>query len=557
MPLAWYRRYRHLRRYRQIGEVLLRHGFGYVLQQIGFKSWISPLKRLKAFSHQPDPTLSLGTRLRLVLEQLGPTFIKFGQLLSTRPDIVPLSILKELESLQDNVAPVGFSQIQKQVEQALGKPIEAIFRHFSPEPLAAASIGQVHRAVLLDGTEVVVKVRRPHVEQVIATDLEIMYRLAHAFADRFADQVIDIVELVDQFAKMIRRELDYTREARNIERFHHNFSDDPNVVIPKVYWQYTTDKVLTMNYIRGIKLRDLAIIQEQNIDTAQLARIAVNAFVKQVFEYGFFHGDPHPGNLLVTDDGRLVFLDFGIVGRIDSETMNLLGQLLVAVMRRDVEGIMQTFAALGALTEKPSREMYIDLKELVDDYYGKTLRDLNIGRIAEDFLEFARSYPIKLPTDLTLLVKALVTIEGVGSQLVPEFNVVEAMEPYAKKWAKEHYNLRRLAEAGWDSTKEWVKTWVKLPGQLEEALDTLNRGDLEIQFKHMGLERLINRLDVISNRLTAGIIIGALLVSSSLVMVIDRGPRIMNFPVVGLFGFLLAGMIGFWLLISIIRSGKY
>jgi len=557
MPLGFSRRYRHLKRYRQIGEVLLRHGFGYLIQLSGIKAFMPPLRRLKAVKEEEHHALSLGARIRLVLEQLGPTFIKFGQLMSTRPDLVPPDILKELEGLQDNVAPVNYKQIKEQVERSLGSPIDEMFSSFSTQPLAAASIGQVHRAALLDGTDVVVKVRRPGVEAVIATDLEIICRLANAIADRIDERFIDIVELVDYFAKMIGRELDYTREGRNIDRFHKKFKENPDIVVPKVYWDYTTEQVLTMNYIDGIKLRDLSSLKKKEIDTARIADVAVKAFVQQVFEFGMFHGDPHPGNLLVTEAGALVFLDFGIIGRIDPQSMELLAKLMFAITKRDVEAILNVLTALGALTEPPTRELYLDLSELIDDYYDRTLKELNFSYIAEDLLRFTRTHPIRMPVDLTLLIKALVTLEGIGSRLAPDFNVIEAMEPFAKAWAKRNYSAKRIAKKGFDTTKEWVKAAAKLPIELESALNTINRGDLEIKFKHKGLERLINRLDIISNRLTAGLIVGSLIIGSSFVLTTDRGPRILNLPLIGLLGFLLAGMIGIWLLISILRSGRY
>lgn len=237
--------------------------------------------------------------------------------------------------------------------------------------------------------------------------------------------------------------------------------------------------------------------------------------------------------------------------------MEQLAKLVVAITKRDIEEILKVFEALGALTEQPSRDMYLDLSELIDDYYDKTLKELNFSRIAEDLLWFIRSHPLKMPIDLTLLLKALVTVEGIGTRLVPDFNVIEAMEPFARAWAKEHYTVGRLAKVGTDAAKEWVKTAAKLPIELESALNTINRGDLEINFQHRGLERLINRLDIVSNRLTAGMIIGALIVGSSFVLTTDRGPRILNLPLIGLLGFLLAGMIGIWLLISILRSGRY
>lgn len=556
--LGFNRRYRHLKRYRQIGEVLLKHGFGYLIQQIGIAQLLPPFKRLKALQvGQREEGIALGARLRMVLEQLGPTFIKFGQLLSTRPDIIPPDILIELEKLQDNVASIDYSLIKEVVESELERPIGEVFAFFDQEPLAAASISQVHRARLMDGTEVVVKVRRPRIEEIIGTDLEIMYRIANAVKDRFDDKPIDSVELVDSFAKMIRQEFDFTREGRSIERFCQNFADNPNVIIPKVYWEYSTIKVLTMDYIDGIKLRERIIINEQNIDVAKLADIAVDAFVAQVFDFGFFHGDPHPGNLMVTSSGELVFIDFGIVGRIEPQTIKLLANLIVAVTRRDVDGLLDVLSQLDAFNQKPSREMYLDILELFDLYYDKTLKELDFSIIAEDLLAFTRNHPVRVPSDLILLIKALVTVEGIGASLTPDFNIMENLEPIARKWIKENYNAKHLTKEGYKQASKWVKSVSNIPVEFESLLGTINRGELKIQFEHRGLDLLINRLDIASNRLTAGLIVGSLIVGSSFVMVMDQGPRLLSLPIVGVLGFLLAAMIGLWLVISILRSGRY
>lgn len=557
MPLAINRRYRHLKRYRQIGEVLLRHGFGYLLQQIGLASLLSPFKRLKAIKAESTDELSLGARLRMVMEELGPTFIKFGQLMSTRPDIVPPGIINELEGLQDDVTPISFAQIKIQVEQELKRPISEVFKDFQTQPLAAASIGQVHRASLLNGTEVVIKVRRPEVEHVIATDLEIMFRLAHAIEEHWGKTLIDSVELVNYFSKMIREELDYKREARNVERFRHQFINNSHVIIPRVHWEFCTNRILTMDYIEGLKLRDQALLSEHGIDLPKLADVAASAFIEQVFIHGFYHGDPHPGNLLVTEDGKLVFLDFGIVGRLDQRTMKSLARLIVAITKQDVDSILEVFEELEAFTQRPTREVYLAINELVDEYYGKTLEELDFSTIAEDLLAFTRQYPIKLSPDLTLLVKALVTIEGVGSRLVPDFNVMEVMEPFAREWVKKNYSAEHLAGLAWEHTRDWAKSLFKLPGEVESALDMLRSGELEIQVQYSSLEKLINRLDVASNRLTAGLIIGALIVGSSFILVMGQGPKLLNVPLIGLLGYLLAGMIGIWLLMSILRSGRY
>lgn len=559
MSWAWNKRYRHFHRYRQIGEILLRHGFGYLLQQTGLVYTLSFPKRLRASKKQKpiDQHLSLGARIRIVIEELGPTFIKFGQLLSTRPDVVPQDIIEELERLQDKITPVSYSVIEQQVATELGKPIAELYLEFDPEPIAAASIGQVHYARLLDGTEVVVKVKRPNLDKLIATDLEILYSLAQAFQDRMGTGLVNSLELVDQFARTIRKELDYSQEGRNIERFRKNFSADPNVVIPIVYWSRCTSAVLTMEYIRGIKVSDHAALLGQGVDLRNLADIIVNSFVRQVFTFGFYHGDPHPGNLLVTKAGKLALIDFGLVGRINERTKHSLARLTVAVTKRDIDTLVKTFKELDAFTGKPSREMELDIGDLLDSHLDKTLAELDFSTIVGELLELVRRYPIELPADLTLLVKALVTIEGVGTRLVPDYNVMQVIEPFAKEWVKKSYSFSYLSKKGFDQVYDWTRMLTNLPGHLDQTLETVSSGELEINFIHRGLEQLINRLDIVSNRLTVGVIIGALLVGSSLVLVIDRGPQLLSLSVFGLFGYVLAAILGFMLVISILRSGKY
>ena len=322
MPFLLNRRYQNLRRYRQIGEILLRHGFGYLIQQADLIHILPPFRRIQSYKAQ-DSSLSLATRIRLVFEELGPTFIKFGQILSTRPDLIPPDIIKELEKLQSDVQPVEFLKIQKQIEGELKCSLDQVFDYFEPQPLAAASIGQVHRGRLRDGTEVVVKVQRPNVRQVITADLEILYSLARSVNERLAKNNIDVIGMVSEFSRVLQKELDYTKEARNIERFRYNFRNVENVKVPEVYWSFTTEKILTMEFLDGHKLSEIATLKQSKMDIAKIGNIAAHAFMKQVFEDGFFHADPHPGNLLVLKDGRLGIIDFGMMGRIDEKRCKL------------------------------------------------------------------------------------------------------------------------------------------------------------------------------------------------------------------------------------------
>lgn len=556
MPFLLNRRYRNLRRYRQIGEILLRHGFGYLIQQADLIHILPPFRRIQSYKAQ-DSSLSLATRIRLVFEELGPTFIKFGQILSTRPDLIPPDIIKELEKLQSDVQPVEFLKIQKQIEGELKCSLDQVFDYFEPQPLAAASIGQVHRGRLRDGTEVVVKVQRPNVRQVITADLEILYSLARSVNERLAKNNIDVIGMVSEFSRVLQKELDYTKEARNIERFRYNFRNVENVKVPEVYWSFTTEKILTMEFLDGHKLSEIATLKQSKMDIAKIGNIAAHAFMKQVFEDGFFHADPHPGNLLVLKDGRLGIIDFGMMGRIDEKTMQTLARLLVAVVKKKSEDIIEILMELEAFIAKPSRELVLDLEEVMDYHYGKTLKELDFSQIIEDLLELVRRHPLRMPNEFLLLSKALITLEGTGSALVPDFNVVEVAEPYAKNWMKEYYSPTSVIERGIRSSTEWLETLSKLPSNLDSVLRTMDEGELRIRFQHEGLENFINRLDIISNRIAFGLITGALIVGSSLLFSIDSGPRFLQVPLIGLSGFFIAGIMGLWLLISILRSGRF
>ncbi len=555
MPLGLNRRYRHLKRYRQIGEVLLRHGFGYVIQQMDLTHILPLSKRLRSLqpTRQSSPPAA---RLRRVLEDLGPTFVKFGQVLSTRPDLVPAEVIHELEKLQDHVPPISYEDIQLQFERELGRSIQEVFETFHKQPLAAASIGQVHYAVLAGGNEVVVKVQRPRIRRMIETDLEIMYGLANTLRDQMPSNSVDPLEIVDEFRRTIRKELDYTKEGRNIERFGKNFEGDDRIVIPEVQWELSTEKVLTMEYIRGTKVSQVQSLVNQGYDVRELTNVIAKCFMKQIFQDGFFHADPHPGNLMVLSNNRLAFVDFGMVGRVDDQTMQGLARLLVAVTRRNVEEMILVLQELDALEGRPTRELRSDVIELIDMHYGRSLKELDFSQIFEDLLELVRRHPVNLPANLLFLAKTMVTVESLGSMLWPEFNVMEVAEPFAKEWMEQQYSPKAMAHRGVSYAKDWSRLLRKLPSELETSMQLVNQGLLEIRFRHEGLDKLINRLDIVSNRLTFGIIIGSLVIGSSFMVQVDRGPRVFDTPIIGLSGFVLAGFMGVWLLVAIIRSGR-
>ncbi|HLT57746.1 MAG: AarF/UbiB family protein [Limnochordales bacterium] len=556
MPLGFMqRRYRHWRRYRQVVEVLLRHGFGYALDQLDLQDLV-PFGRRVLPPAPPEQTR--GARLRAALEALGPTFVKLGQILSTRPDIVPEDVVEELSLLQDHVPAVPVDQVIPVVEAELGRPLSEAFASFDPEPLAAASIGQVHRATLPDGTGVAVKVRRPGVEEVVETDLEILQDLARLIEERWRPERISPVAFVDEVARVLRREMDYRLEAGNIQRFRRAWAGDPRVRIPRVYWDLTTSRVLVMEYLSGVKVDDRAGLERLGVDPRQIARLGAEIFLQQVLIDGVFHGDPHPGNLLVLDDGSLGMLDFGIVGRLDQELLDAVADLFVGVTRRDTERIVRGLTRVGAVGDDVDpRALRRDLSDLIDRHYGKTLQQMELGPIVQEILRLAHRHQLRLPEDLLLLAKALVTIEGVGKHLDPDFNALEIAEPFARELMERQLDpaavaRRALAEAG-----AYLQLLGRLPERVDESLSRLVRGEIQIQFVHKGLDPTVQRLERTSNRVAMSVVLAALILGSAIILQAHAGPTVWGVPVLGVLGFVMAAFLGLGLVIGILRSGRF
>lgn len=548
--LAIRRRYQHLRRFRHAVEVLLKHGFGYIFEQLELGHLIPAGKRRE----YPDKGFPVAVRFRMVLEELGPTFIKLGQVLSTRPDILPPQFIEELEKLQADVPSAPFAQIKAEIERELGASLAELFAEVDEEPLATASIGQVHRARLHGGQEVVIKVQRPGVAGVIKTDTEIMTGLARLVEDRVPS--FSPVELVDEFRRAMQRELDYTREGQNIDRFRRNFVDRPEVQIPQVHWSHSSQRVLTMEYIEGKKLNEFAATASKEV-RSRLAEQGARAFMQQVLVDGFFHGDFYPGNILVKPDGSLALLDFGMVGRLGEETMDAIAGLFLAVVDRDEEQMMRSLQRLRVVDEREIPGLREEIGELVDRNYGKSLEEIRVAEIIQDILDLTRRYGLNLPSNFVMLVKGLITLEGVGRFLDPKFNVVEIAQPFARELMRRQmrpdYILRRWRR----ETGKYASILLGLPRGLDRFLSKANEEQLAIRFKHEGLERLMVRIDIASNRIAFGMITAALIIGSSLIMLTERGPQLWGFPAIGLLGFCLAGIVGIWLMLSILRSGRF
>ena len=541
-----------LRRFAQISRVLVRHGFGFVFdvrrdrrENKGLQEFLAP---------------TFGVRMRRSLDDLGPTFVKFGQVLSTRSDIFPEGILSELQKLQDTVRPMPAGRAQAILERELGAPVEEVFSAFDPVPLGSASIGQVHRAVLRTGEVVAVKVQRPDAPGRVAGDLELMREFAEFVDRRFAQRVlVDARGLVAEFEVVVRRELDYTAEAQNARRFAANFAGTP-VVIPGVYRELSTSKVLTMEFVVGTRFRDIRPLLMAPSERRRVASMGAEAIFKMAFEDGFFHGDPHPSNLLLTPEGDLALLDFGMVGFMSRGDIEALSRLFIAVIQRDASAALRALEGLGVRYATEVRgELVRELREFLNKYAGLSVGEVTLGQALSELIALARRYRVRMPPVFPLLTKALVTAEGLARSIDPTINVYEVARPYARRLLSQRYRPHFLAEAATERSLEYARYVEDYPEQVRQVLGELADGELEVQLKHGGLDELIGSVDVLANRLVFAVVTGALLVGSSMLGAFDvGGPSVplLGVPVVAFMGFTLALILASLLLTIIFRSRR-
>lgn len=494
----------HLERFAQIAEILARHGLGFFAGTMGLERWLPRHPLMPA----QEPTSPV--RLRLALEELGPTFIKLGQLLSTRSDIMPAAYLSELSKLQDGAPPVSAEQIRSLIQQELGATPEQLFVSFDDEPLASASIGQAHAATMADGTEIVVKVRRPGIVNRIDEDLEILQNMA-AHASRRWDVAADynVAGIATEFAATLRAELDYLREGRSAERFAKNFGSDPDIYIPKIFWETTTSRVLTMERIRGIKVEHIEALDRAGIDRGEVAERAARAAAKMIFEDGFFHADPHPGNLFIQPGGRIALIDFGMVGEIDEQLRSQLGTLLFAFTSNDPDKVSSALRTISVTRPAVDRGVLRqDAARFIQLYQGHELREVQIAPLITQMLAILRNHHLQLPREMAMLLKMVLMTEGMGVRLNPEFNLGEILRPYAKTLAQEKFSPRNLAERLGKAGLEAAELGMILPEKLRTLIENID-GGVEVHLRAEELEPLVGRVERIGNRLVAGMIAAA------------------------------------------------
>ena len=556
--MAHLRNRSHFNRYRQIAKVLLHHGMGYLLSTFGLERFVPLRGGIRRYT-RPGRHYTKPEYVRMAIEELGATFIKLGQILSTRADILPPEYIAELAKLQDQAPPVDSAVIEEMIVEELGCPITKVFATFDPVPVAAASIGQAHAATLHNGKEVIVKVRRPGVVEQIEEDLEIIQNLAVTASRRweFADHY-DLPGLAQEFAQTLRAELDYVREGRNAEHFAVNLANNPSIHIPCIYWETTTARVLTLERIRGIKINDLAALDAAGIDRPALAERAVRIILKMILEDGFYHADPHPGNFFIEPGGRIGLIDYGMVGIVDARTQEQLVDIFLAIASQDTERLVDTMLMLGFSSQRVDRaQMERDLEHLLSRYYGKPFGEIDMGPLLTEALSIVRHHHLQLPSNLALLLKTLIMDEALGTMLDPTFNMTAMLVPYSQQLVQRQYSpgfwWENLGRAGIDA----ARLGLELPQQVRRLMSDLEHGNIEVGVNPDTLAPVINDVKQLVNRIVLGIIAAAFIVGVAIVL-LDYHP-VLGMWWIGAFfisGFIFAFVLGVYLAFAILRSRK-
>jgi ubiquinone biosynthesis protein len=549
---------RDLGRLHDITSILIRFGFSDIVRRLGMANVLERAGKVLHWQEAGElAQLDPPARVRRALEEMGPTFIKLGQILATRMDLFSPVWIAEFEKLQDQAPSVPFELIRQQLHEDLGAAPEEVFAELVPEPLAAASIAQVHRARLHDGDQVVVKVRRPGIRSIVEADLRLLQRLAKIIEaespelSRFKPR-----EVVRQFTLSLRRELDLAAECRSAERTSRNFRSHSEIVIPKVYWSWTGERVNVQEAINGIPGRDLEAAEQAGLDRKALARCGARVLLKMILEDGFFHADPHQGNIFYLPENRIALIDFGMVGRLSTERRHQVVDLLHGLVEREADSVVEVLLDWAKAANIDQDSLKLEIDSLVDQYHGVPLKELNISTILTDLTTLLRDYHLTLPPDLTLLIKSLVTLEGMGRQLDPNFDLVTEFSPFLHRALLARYAPDALFKRGWQAIVGGLDILTGLPKDLRHLLRSARSGRLQVHVDVTRLQYFGNQLDRAASRLTMGVVLAALIIGSSIVMTVDRGPELFGLPLFGLLGFLSAAMAGIWLLISIRRSGK-
>ena len=549
---------RDLGRVHDIASVLIRYGFGSFVRGLGIGSALEHAGKVLHWEHTEEYIkLDTPQRIRRALEDLGPTFIKLGQILATRVDLFPPQYIAEFEKLQDQAPPVPFEDLLPQIEEDIGGSIDEIFSEVDRQPLAAASIAQVHKAVLKDGKRVILKIRRPGLRKIIEADLRLLQRIADIAESESPDiRRFHPREILRQFNQSLRRELDLAGECRSAERVAANLADDLNIMIPKVYWQWTGERINVQEYVEGIQGRDLDAMEKTGLDRKLLADRGTRAVIKMIMEDGFFHADPHPGNVFYLPDNRLAFIDFGMVGRLTEERREQVVSLLYGMVNHAPTKVAEILEDWSDNIYTDEQALIVEIEAFVDQYSSLPLKDLSLTSMLSDLMALLRDHNLILPPDLALLIKAYITLDGLGRYLNPDFNTLDFAAPYIQKIMLERYRPEAIAKRGWRNLISIADLMSSLPKDLRKLLRASRKGAFQIDVTVRHLDRYVNTMDNAISRLTMGMVTASLIIGSSIIMTVEGGPELFGLPAFGFLGYTFATLGGIWLLLSIWKSGS-
>jgi len=553
------RTYRNLNRYRQILAILFSYGFGDLVELLKIEQYIEiGLQLIVRNRRDRLEKLSRAERVRMAFEELGPTYIKFGQILSVRPDLIPADFTHELSKLQDEVPPFPFSEVSKTIETEFGSPPEELFDFFDETPFASASIGQVHKAGLKDGEIVAIKVQRPGIKNIIEIDLEIMLHLATLMERHIEEMSLyRPVKIVEEFARTLEKEIDYTIEATSMERFARHFLDDPTIYIPKVFRDKTTEHVITMELVSGIKISEIDRLEEVGLDRKTITARGVDFYLKQVFDFGFFHADPHPGNIFVLPDNVICPLDFGMTGSVDRQNREYFVDLIDSVVHRNEARATQMLLKLTYWDDEPDiRLLEKDVSDFMGQHLYKPLKDIKIGKLLNHLLALASRYHLMIPPDIFLMMKALTTIEGVALVLDPEFDMIAQTAPFIERVKLARFYPGRIAGDIIKIGSGMLQFIQQFPKDTLEITRLIRQQKLSLKWEHKGLETILATHDRISNRISFSIIIAALIIGSALIVISETPPLFYGISLIGIVLFSTAAIMGIWLLVAILRKGR-
>jgi ubiquinone biosynthesis protein len=549
---------RDLGRLRDIVAVLIRYGFSDAVQRMGLTTLLESAGKFLHLKKAVEvPKLDTPQRIRFALEELGPTFVKLGQILSTRVDLFPPEWIAEFEKLQDQVPPVPFDKLREQLMEDLGSPPEEIFTQLDTQALAAGSIAQVHTARLDDGIEVILKIRRPGIRPIIEADLRLLTRVAE-IAEKEIEEIRRFrpKQVVRQFTLSLRREMDLVSECQHMERIAANFEDNPDIVIARVYWQWTSERVNVQSRLKGIPGRDLKAVEAAGLDRRLLAQRGANAVLKMVLQDGFYHADPHAGNVMYLPENRIAFLDFGMVGHLSQVRREQIVDLLNGMVSKDVTEVTDVLLGWAGDANVNTESLAIEVDTFLDSYHSVPLKQLKLSAMLGDITVILRNHQLVLPPDLSMLFKVFITLEGLGRQLDPDFDMVATATPFLKSAVFARYTPEAITKRGLRSLTNMLEIFGSLPQDLRRLLRAAKRGALQVNVDITRLENFGRQVDKSASRITVGLITAALIVGSSIVMTVSGGPTLMGLPLFGFLGFLAAGIGGIWVLLSIYRGGR-